>query len=30
VPNPSRKFVAGIALDPGSDILKIVESTGPA
>jgi aminopeptidase N len=30
VPNPSRKFVAGIALDPGSDILKIVEMTGPA
>jgi aminopeptidase N len=29
VPNPSRKFVAGIQLDPGSDILKIVESTGP-
>ncbi len=29
VPNPSRKFVAGISLDPGSDILKIVESTGP-
>jgi aminopeptidase N len=30
VPNPTRKFVAGIALDPGSDILKIVEMTGPA
>jgi aminopeptidase N len=30
VQNPSRKFVAGIALDPGSDILKIVEATGPA
>ncbi len=30
VPNPSRKFVAGIALDPGKDLLKIVESTGPA
>jgi aminopeptidase N len=30
VPNPSRKFVAGITLDPGSDVLKIVESTGPA
>ena len=29
VPNPSKKFVAGITLDPGSDILKIVESTGP-
>jgi len=29
VPNPSKKFVAGIQLDPGSDILKIVESTGP-
>jgi len=29
LPNPSPKFVAGIALDPGSDILKIVESTGP-
>ena len=29
VPNPSRKFVAGITLDPDSDILKIVESTGP-
>ena len=29
-PNPARKLVAGIALDPGSDILKIVESTGPA
>lgn len=29
VPNPSRKFVAGIQLDPRSDILKIVESTGP-
>ena len=29
VQNPSRKFVAGIQLDPGSDILKIVESTGP-
>ena len=29
VPNPSRKFVAGITLDPGSDVLKIVESTGP-
>ncbi len=30
VPNPSRKLVAGIQLDPGTDILKIVESTGPA
>ncbi len=30
VPNPSRKFVAGIALDPEKDLLKIVESTGPA
>jgi aminopeptidase N len=30
LPNPSTKLVAGIALDPGSDILKIVESTGPA
>jgi aminopeptidase N len=30
VPNPARKFVAGIALDPNSDILRIVESTGPA
>ncbi|MBK9064259.1 MAG: M1 family metallopeptidase [Acidobacteria bacterium] len=29
VPNPSRKFVAGITLDPASDVLKIVESTGP-
>ncbi len=29
VPNPTRKFVAGIALDPGQDVLKIVESTGP-
>jgi aminopeptidase N len=29
IPNPSKKFVAGIALDPGSDILKVVESTGP-
>jgi aminopeptidase N len=29
VPNPSRKFVAGITLDPGSDVLKLVESTGP-
>jgi aminopeptidase N len=29
VPNPSKKFVAGIALDPASDVLKIVESTGP-
>ena len=29
VPNPSRKFVAGITLDPGSDLLKIVEATGP-
>ncbi|HEX7615151.1 MAG TPA: M1 family aminopeptidase [Thermoanaerobaculia bacterium] len=29
VPNPTTKFVAGIALDPGSDILKIVEMTGP-
>jgi len=29
VPNPSRKFVAGITLDPGSDVLKIVEATGP-
>ena len=29
VPNPSKKFVAGITLDPGSDVLKIVESTGP-
>jgi len=27
VPNPSKKFVAGIALDPGSDILKVVEMT---
>ena len=30
VPNPSRKFVAGIALDPAQDLLRIVESTGPA
>jgi aminopeptidase N len=30
VPNPSRKFVAGIALDPEKDLLRIVESTGPA
>jgi aminopeptidase N len=29
VPNPSKKFVAGITLDPGSDVLKLVESTGP-
>ena len=29
VPNPSRKFVAGITLDPGSNVLKIVEATGP-
>lgn len=30
VPNPTGKLVAGIALDPGSDVLKIVQSTGPA
>jgi aminopeptidase N len=30
VPNPSRKFVAGIALDPEKDLLRILESTGPA
>ncbi|HMA29776.1 MAG TPA: M1 family metallopeptidase [Thermoanaerobaculia bacterium] len=30
VPNPSKKFVAGIALDPEKDLLRIVESTGPA
>ena len=30
VPNPSRKFVAGIALDPDKELLRIVESTGPA
>jgi aminopeptidase N len=30
VPNPSKKFVAGIALDPAKDFLRIVESTGPA
>ncbi len=30
VPNPSRKFVAGITIDPGSDVLKVVEGTGPA
>ena len=29
-PNPSKKFVAGIALDPAKDLLRIVESTGPA
>ncbi|MDL2718051.1 MAG: M1 family metallopeptidase [Acidobacteriota bacterium] len=29
VQNPSRKFVAGIQLDPGFDILKGVDSTGP-
>jgi aminopeptidase N len=29
VPNPVKKFVAGIALDPGRDILKVVLSTGP-
>jgi aminopeptidase N len=29
VPNPARKIVAGIALDPGSDVLKVVLSTGP-
>ena len=29
VPNPTKKFVAGITLDPAADILKIVESTGP-
>ena len=27
LPNPSKKFVSGIQLDPGSDILKIVELT---
>ncbi len=27
--NPQKKLVAAIALDPASDILKIVESTGP-
>jgi aminopeptidase N len=30
VPNPSKKIVAGIALDPEKDLLKIVELTGPA
>jgi aminopeptidase N len=30
VPNPSKKFVAGIELDPAKDLLRIVESTGPA
>lgn len=29
LPNPSKKFVAGIALDPEKDLLKIVEMTGP-
>ena len=29
VPNPSKKFVAGITLDPVPDVLKLVESTGP-
>jgi aminopeptidase N len=29
LPNPSKKPVAGIALDPDSDVLKIVQSTGP-
>jgi aminopeptidase N len=28
-PNPAKKLVAGIALDPGSDVLKVVLSTGP-
>ncbi len=30
VPNLSKKFVAGIELDPAKDLLRIVESTGPA
>ncbi|HEX2798518.1 MAG TPA: hypothetical protein VHQ44_02495, partial [Thermoanaerobaculia bacterium] len=30
IPNPSKKFVAGITLDPAKDLLRIVESTGPA
>ncbi len=30
LPNPSSKFVAGITIDPGSDVLKVVELTGPA
>ncbi len=30
IPNPSKKFVAGIALDPEKDLLRIVDSTGPA
>lgn len=29
LPNPSKKFVAGIALDPEKDLLRIVEMTGP-
>ncbi len=29
VPNPEKKLVAGIALDPGSDVLKVVLATGP-
>jgi aminopeptidase N len=30
LPNPGRKPVVGITLDPGQDLLKVVESTGPA
>jgi aminopeptidase N len=30
LPNPSKKLVAGIALDPAKDLLRIVEMTGPA
>jgi aminopeptidase N len=29
LPNPAKKIVAGIALDPGSDVLKVVLATGP-
>ena len=30
LPNPGKKPVAGITLDPEKDLLRIVESTGPA
>ncbi|HEX5854356.1 MAG TPA: hypothetical protein VFZ57_01945, partial [Thermoanaerobaculia bacterium] len=30
LPNPGRKPVVSITLDPGKDLLKSVESTGPA
>ncbi len=30
LPNPGKKPVAGITLDPAKDLLRIVESTGPA